>query len=112
METFLAASAIVSFVTLAGRVGEAEMLTTHGGVFCATPFQLRKAIVAANQDDGRQIRQLGCVRTGSGMKVILFEQTAGPFGPWQVRMIPEGMSPVTMWGYASSFNLDASESSR
>jgi hypothetical protein len=84
METFLAASAVVSLVTLAGHVGEAEMLTTQGGVFCATPFQLPKAIVAASQDDGQRIRQLGCIRTGSGTKVILFEQTSSPFGPWQV----------------------------
>ncbi len=84
------------------------MLTRHGAVFCTTPFQLRKAIVAASRGEGRHIRQLGCTRTGAGtkamVKAMVFAQSAGPFGPWRVQLAPEGAAPLIVWSYASSFD--------
>jgi hypothetical protein len=83
--------------------------TAFGGVFCATPFQLRKAIIAANADDGARIRQLGCLRTEGGIKAVWIDQIALPYGPWQVRLLPRYGPPTTVWGYASSFQSDSEE---
>ncbi len=77
--------------------------TVHGAVLCTTPFQLRKAIVAANRDEAQRVWQLGCMRAGRGVKVILSDAIAPPYGPWQVQLVPDDGPNVIMWGYASSF---------
>jgi hypothetical protein len=101
------ASVLLSLMTFATDPGGQELRTVHGGVLCATPFQLRKAVVAARLDDGRRIAQLGCLRTAGGMTAVVLAQPASGFGPWQVRLSVEGMTPLTLWGYASSFQADA-----
>jgi hypothetical protein len=103
------ASLLLSLMTFATDPGGQEVRTVHGSILCATPFQLRKAIVAARRDDGRRIAQLGCVRTGAGVTAVLLAQPVAGFGPWQIRLSAEGMPPLTLWGYASSFQTDAAD---
>ena len=86
-----------------GAATELELRTVSGGVLCSTPFQLRKAIVAVNRGDERQVRQLGCIRTNAGTKATLIEQITLPGGPWQVQLVPTRGPSTIMWGYASSF---------
>jgi hypothetical protein len=88
---------------------ELVLRTAFGGVFCATPFQLRKAIIAASNGDGARIRQLECLRTEAGLKAIWIDQIALPYGPWQVRLLPTRAPPITVWGYASSFESNSEE---
>src|SRR5690348_175518 len=95
---------MIALHVLGAKTRDFEMLTLSCGVLCATPFQLRKAIVAANRGDHHRVRRLGCVKTGDGVKATLIDQITPPAGPWQVRLMPEGASAVTMWGYASSFS--------
>jgi hypothetical protein len=80
-----------------------EIRTVSGGVLCTTPFQLRKAIIAAHHGDERRVRRLGCMTTSDGVSAILIDESAPFAGPWQVRLMPEGAPAATMWGYASSF---------
>jgi hypothetical protein len=65
---------------LGANAAEAQMRTVFGGVLCETPFQLRKAITAANRGESQRVWQLGCMRAGDGTKVILFDQTRHPSG--------------------------------
>jgi hypothetical protein len=103
------ASLLLSLVTFATDPSGQELRTVRGGVLCATPFQLRKAVVATRRDDGRRIAQLGCLRTAAGMTAVVLAQPASRLGPWQVRLSGEGMPPLTLWGYASSFQADADD---
>jgi hypothetical protein len=88
---------------------ELVLTTAFGGVFCATPFQLRKAIIAARNDEGARIRQLECLRAGSRIKAIWLDQIGPPYGPWQVRLLPTHAPPITVWGYASSFETSSEQ---
>jgi hypothetical protein len=88
---------------------ELVLRTAFGGVFCATPFQLRKAITAASADDGARIRQLSCLRTKSGIEAVWIDQIALPYGPWQVRLLLKHAPSITVWGYASSFESGSEE---
>jgi hypothetical protein len=99
----------ISLIPAVVESSELVLRTAFGGVFCATPFQLRKAIIAANADDGARIRQLGCLRTEGGIKAVWIDQIALPYGPWQVRLLPRYGPPNTVWGYASSFQSDSEE---
>lgn len=80
-----------------------EARTVAGEVLCATPFQLRKAIIALHSGDEGRIRRLGCMKTSDGMKVVLLDQRVPFAGPWQVLLVPEGGPAFSMWGYAWSF---------
>jgi hypothetical protein len=92
---------------LAANAGGSEMQTVFGGVLCETPFQLRKAITAANRGESEWVWQLGCMRAGDGTKVVLFDQIALPFGPWKVQFTPDGGSSRVLWGYSSSFKVNS-----
>lgn len=97
----------ISLMPATVESSELVLRTAFGGVFCATPFQLRKAIIAASADDGARIRQLGCLRTERGIEAAWIDQIALPFGPWQVRLQPRHAAPITVWGYASSFESNS-----
>jgi hypothetical protein len=99
----------ISLMPAEVECSELVLRTAFGGVFCATPFQLRKAIIAASADDGARIRQLGCLRTGGGIEAVWIDQIALPYGPWQVRLLPSHAPPITVWGYALSFENDSEE---
>lgn len=99
----------ISLMPAEVECSELVLRTAFGGVFCATPFQLRKAIIAASADDGARIRQLGCLRTERGIEAVWIDQIALPYGPWQVRLLPRHAPPITVWGYASSFESDSEE---
>jgi hypothetical protein len=96
---------------LQANAGESQMQTVFGGVLCETPFQLRKAITAANRGESQRVWQLGCMRAGDGTKVILFDQIAPRYGPWKVQLTPDGGSSVVVWGYSSSFKVNSEEMS-
>jgi hypothetical protein len=84
---------------LEANAGETQMQTVFGGVLCETPFQLRKAITAANRGESQRVWQLGCIRTGDGARVILFDQIAPPLwtmespiiGRWWIISRPLGL---------------------
>ena len=89
--------------------GDREIRTVSGGVLCATPFQLRKAIIAAHLGDEGRMRRLGCMRTRDGVRAIVIDESVPFAGPWQVRLMPDGAPAVTMWGYASSFKTTSGQ---
>jgi hypothetical protein len=93
----------IGLVPLQAGAGDLDIRTVHGAVLCTTPFQLRKATVAAHRDEAQRVWQLGCMRAGRGMKVILSDALAPPYGPWQVQLMPNDGPNLVMWGYASSF---------
>lgn len=94
---------------LEANAGESQMQSVLGGVLCETPFQLRKAITAANRGESQRVWQLGCIRTGDGARVILFDQIAPPFGPWKVQLTADGGSSLVLWGYSPSFKVNPNE---
>jgi hypothetical protein len=94
---------------LEANADESQMQTVFGGVLCETPFQLRKAITAANRGESQRVWQLGCIRAPDGAKVVLFDQIAPPFGPWKIQLTPDGGSSVVLWGYSSSFKVNSDE---
>jgi hypothetical protein len=81
----------ISLMPAEAECSELVLRTVFGGVFCATPFQLRKA------------------RTEDGIEAVWIDQIALPYGPWQVRLLPRRAPPITVWGYASSFENDSEE---
>jgi hypothetical protein len=109
MKRFLLVASVVSLMPLGVYGGELEIRTVHGAVLCTTPFQLRKAIVAAHRDEPQRVWQLGCIRTGQGMTVILSDGITPPYGPWQVQLITASGPTLTLWGYASSFTVHPDE---
>ncbi len=84
MRSVLPIAIIIGLALVHAGAGELDVRTVHGAVLCATPFQLRKAIVASHRDETQRVWQLGCMRAGRGMKVSLFDGIA-PSGPWQVQ---------------------------
>jgi hypothetical protein len=109
MKGFWLISLTLCLMPLGANAAEAQMRTVFGGVLCETPFQLRKAITAANRGESQRVWQLGCMRAGDGTKVILFDQIAPPFGPWKVQLTPDGRSSLVLWGYSSSFKINSDE---
>jgi hypothetical protein len=103
MRCVLPIAIVIGLAPLHVRAGDLDIRTAHGAVLCATPFQLRKAIVAAHRDEAQRVWQLGCMRAGRGIKVIFSDGIAPPYGPWQVQLVPDDGPSLSMWGYASSF---------
>ena len=79
--------------------------TKADAVLCKTPFQIRKAIVAAGQDDSARIRNLECTRPGAGKRVRLVS-TGTKYGPWQIELISDEGLASRWWGYADQFEPD------
>jgi hypothetical protein len=109
MKRFLLLAIVISLMPLGVCGAELEIRTVHGAVLCSTPFQLRKAIVAAHRDEPQRVWQLGCTRTGQGMTAILSDGIMPPYGPWQVQLATDSGPTLTLWGYASSFTVHANE---
>ena len=109
MKGFWLITLILCLTPLGTDAGESQMQTVFGGVLCETPFQLRKAITAANRGESQRVWQLGCIRTGDGARVILFDQIALPFGPWKVQLTADGGSSLVLWGYSPSFKVNPNE---
>jgi hypothetical protein len=109
MKRFLLVAIVISLMALGVHGEELEIRTVHGAVLCATPFQLRKAIVAAHRDEAQRVWQLGCMRTGQGMTVNLSGGITPRYGPWQVQLVTDSGPTITLWGYASSFTVDPDE---
>lgn len=85
-----------------------EVMTVEGGVVCFSPFNLRQGIVAANHNDQKWLREIGCVKMRGGIRTILIDPNAGLGEPWQVRLYPgKDSDGVTGWGYAPSFQTKA-----
>jgi hypothetical protein len=103
MRSALSIAIVIGLAPLHAGAGQLDIRTVHGAVLCTTPFQLRKAIVAAHRDEAQRVWQLGCIRAGRGMRVILSDGIAPPHGPWQVQLVPDDGPSFIMWGYASSF---------
>jgi hypothetical protein len=95
----------LSAVPVGTDIIDLEIRTLPGGILCETPFQLRKATVAAHRGDERRVHRLGCVATTEGVKAGLIDQRMPLAGPWQVQLMPEDRPAFTMWGYASSFKF-------
>jgi len=106
---FWLVSLTLCLMPLGAKAGESQKQTVFGGVLCETPFQLRKAITAANRGESQRVWQLGCMRVGDGTKVVLFDQIAPPFGPWKVQLTADGGSSFVLWGYSSSFKINSDE---
>jgi hypothetical protein len=103
MRCVLPIAIVIGLAPLHARAGDLDIRTVHGAVLCATPFQLRKATVAAHHDEAQRVWQLGCVRASRGIKAILSDAIAPPYGPWQVQLVGDDGSSLMMWGYATSF---------
>jgi hypothetical protein len=103
MRNVLPIAIFIGLAPLNARAGDLDTHTVHGAVLCTTPFQLRKATVAAHRDEAQRVWQLGCMRAGREVKVILSDGIAPPYGPWQVQLVPDDGPSLVMWGYASSF---------
>ena len=103
MRCVLPIAIVIGLALLHARAGDLDTRTVDGAILCATPFQLRKAIVAAHRDEAQRVWQLGCMRAGRGIKVIFSDAIAPPYGPWQVQLVPDGGPNLMMWGYATSF---------
>jgi hypothetical protein len=80
--------------------------TKADAVLCKTPFQIRKAIVAAGQDDSARIRNLLCTRPGARKRVRLVSIPGTKYGPWQIELISDEGLASRWWGYADQFEPD------
>ena len=109
MKRSLLVASVISLMPLGVHSAELEIRTVHGAVQSSTPYQLRKALVAAHRDEPQRVWQLGCMRTGQGMTVILSDEITPPYGPWQVQLVTESGPTLTLWGYASSFKVHPDE---
>lgn len=87
----------------------ATLITNSNAVFCRTPFQLGKAIIAADNGDGTRVRQLDCTRPGSGVRAKIIDPNMPLNGPWQVQLIYKDGSRPIMWGYAQDFQSNSNE---
>jgi hypothetical protein len=91
---------------------QSDFVTTANAVVCRTPFQLRKAIIAAHADDGFRVRELECKRPGAGIAARVLSRTIPLNGPWQIQLMDkDGLTPV-MWGHAQHFERTEPRSSR
>ena len=79
---------------------QTQMVTRAGAVVCATPFQLRRAIIAAHLGEGGRVLQLGCMRPRMGTRGVLIFKTMMLNGPWEVELIDESGSRTFVWTYA------------
>lgn len=75
-------------------------------VLCRSPFQLRKAIVAAHQSDSDRVWSLACVVLTAGSKVRLGSMHATKCGPWKIELISDDGPASAWWGYADQFEAD------
>lgn len=80
--------------------------TRANAIVCGTPFQIRKAVVAAAQDDGARIRELACSRPGAGRRAHLVSAPVTRYGPWEIRLVSEEGLAEPLWGYADQFEPD------
>src|SRR5260370_40255458 len=110
MRSVLPIAIVIGLAPPHARADDLDARTVHGAVLGATPFQLRKAIVAAHRNEAQRVWQLGCIRAGRGVKVILSDAIAPPYGPWQIQFLPDDGPSLVMWGYASSFTADPDKS--
>jgi len=68
MRSILAIAIVIGLAPLHARAGEPDIRTVHGAVLCTTPFQLRKATVAAHRDEAQRVWQLGCIEPVGGLR--------------------------------------------
>lgn len=85
------------------------LITNSGAVLCRTPFQLRKAIIAADSGDGIRVRQLDCTRPGPGVSAELMPPNMPLNGPWQVKLKYSDGVTRNVWGYADDFQPNRDE---
>ena len=102
----------VVFVMLAVGAGQAQaeipidLVTASRAVLCLSPTNLSEAVQPAVANNQGRLRHLRCMRTEFGVPVTLMgSDTSLGYVPWQVRVHPQGIRGVTMWGYHSSFAL-------
>jgi hypothetical protein len=74
MNQILRITWMLSLVSGGADTSDLEVYTVSGGVLCETPFQLRKAIIAAHRGDKERVRRLGCMVTAEGVKAVLINQ--------------------------------------
>jgi hypothetical protein len=103
MNQILRITWMLSLVPGGADKSDLEVYTVSGGVLGETPFQLRKAIIAAHCGDKERVRRLGCIVTAEGVKAALINQRMPFAGPWQVQLMMEDRLASRMLGYASSF---------
>jgi len=90
MRSILAIAIVIGLAPLHARAGEPDIRTVHGAVLCTTPFQLRKATVAADRDEAQR---------GSG-ELCAFQRDHRPqFTPshqraWSWSQAPQHPSPA------------------
>jgi hypothetical protein len=80
--------------------------TKTDAVLCKTPFQIRKAIVAAGQNDSARIWNLACTQPGAGRRVRLVSIPGMKYGPWPIELISDEGLASRWWGYAEHFERD------
>ena len=103
----VAAAVWLRWETLGSVDVEASFYRTKADtVFCETPFQIRKALVAMTQDDGARIRSLACTRPGARKRVRVVSMPATVYGPWEIQLISDQAAAAPMWGYADQFDAD------
>jgi len=61
MNQILRRTWMLSLVSGGADTSDLEVYTVSGGVLRETPFQLRKAIIAAHRGDKERVRRLGCM---------------------------------------------------
>jgi hypothetical protein len=80
--------------------------TKADAVLCKTPFQIRKAIVAARQNDSARIWNLACTQPDAGRRVRLVSISVTKYGPWKIELISDEGLASRWWAYADQFEPD------
>jgi hypothetical protein len=110
-ETKMRAQAVLAVLAIVIAPARAEipadLVTAPRAVLCLSPSNLREAVQPAISKDQGRLRRLRCMRTDFGIPITLTgdNSTLHLGAPWQVRVRPQGIQGVTMWGYHSSFAL-------
>jgi hypothetical protein len=80
--------------------------TKADAILCETPFQIRKAIVAARQNYSASVRNLACTQPNAGRRVRLVSKPVTEYGPWEIELTSSEGVASKWWGYADQFEHD------
>ena len=80
----------------------AELRTTNTAIGCNTPDKLNAAEEADKRHDRLQMDMIGCFPIAAGTVAKRIDD--GKSGsPWQVKLDPDGPTPMDVWARPSSF---------
>lgn len=100
----LVAAAAIALMSQASFASawERDALTIQGAVICTSPFKLSEGITAANRDDEKWMKEIGCFRVKANIPVVLITPLLDFARPLQARLML-GDDAFTVWAFSSEF---------